>query len=285
MNEAGATVQGGAGAVVMFWDYDTQWGADRSRAGRGPARWGPDEFTCTEELLEIHAAVGVPACFAVVGAAAEPGERPYHDPAQVRALHAAGHEVASHAYQHEWLPGIGRRKLYETLRRSRETLEQCIGAPVTTFVPPYNQPFDHPGRLAISLSERRGVRHDRIDLPRLCGALAETGYRMARVTYRAMAWQLVERVLRRSLDRPVVTERIGGLACVRLNTPGGFDGANAAMVERCAREGRIAVLYGHPHSLHAGNSQDRRHLVPLLERIAALRSAGRLRVLLPGALA
>jgi hypothetical protein len=129
------------------------------------------------------------------------------------------------------------------------------------------------------------VRRDRIDLPRLCHALAETGRRMARVTYRAVHDQLIERFLRRATDRPAAPERIGALTCLRLNTPGGFDGANRAMVERCARDGGIAVVYGHPHSLHSGNSQDRRHFVALLELIVRLRSEGRLRVLLPGALA
>ena len=274
-----------SGTVVIFWDYDTQWGADRSRSGRGPASWGPDEFTCTEELLQLHAESGIPACFAVVGAAAEPGDRPYHDPAQVRAIHEAGHEIASHGLRHEWLPGIGRAGLQETLRRSRQVLEQCIGAPVTTFVPPYNQPFDCPARLAFSLSERREVRRDRIDLSCLCTALKETGYRMARVTYRALPYQIVERLARRPMDRPVGLQRIGGLPCLRLNTLGGFAGDTRAMVERCARDGGIAVIYGHPHSLHAGNSQDRRHLVPLLDRIGELRSAGRLHVLLPRELA
>lgn len=269
------------GTVVMFWDYDTQWGADRSRSGRGPAAWGPDEFTCTEELLELHAEYDVAACFAVVGAAAQRGDRPYHDPAQVRAIHGAGHEVASHALRHEWLPGVGRTGLYETLRQSRDLLEQCIGAHVTTFVPPYNQPFDCPERLAFSLSERRAVRRDRIDLRRLCETLVETGYRMARVTYRPLPQQLLERVFRRQVERPVSVRRLGGLRYLRLNTFGGFDGSNRAMLERCAREGGIAVVYGHPHSLHAGNSQDRRHLVPLLGRIAELRSAGRLCVRLP----
>ncbi len=274
-----------AGTVVMFWDYDTQWGADRSRSGRGPASWGPDEFTSTDELLELHAAYDVPACFAVVGAAAEKGDRPYHDPDQVRAIHGAGHEVASHAFRHEWLPGVGRAGLYDTLRQSRDVLEQCIGARVTTFVPPYNQPFDCPERLAISLSERRAVRRDRIDLRRLCEALVETGYHLARVTYRALPHQLLQRVFRREIERPVSVQRLGGLRCLRLNTFGGFDGSNRAMLERCAREGGIAVVYGHPHSLHAGNSQDRRHLVPLLERIAELRSDGRLCVRLPRELA
>lgn len=272
---------GRAGTAVLFWDYDTEWGAERSRSGLGPRPWGPDEFTCTERLLELHAEHGIPACFAVVGAAAEPGERPWHDPAQVRAIHAAGHEVASHSHLHEWLPGLGRAGVRETMRRSRESLEQCIGAAVTTFVPPYNQPFDFPARMAISLSERREARTDRIGLPLMCQLASETGYLFCRVSYRPLPLQLAERALRRSLERPVGVERIGGVRCLRLNTEGGFDGPSMRMLDRSVAEGGIAVLYGHPHSLHSGNSQDERFLVPMLKRMAALREQGLLRVTLP----
>ena len=56
--------------LVVFWDYDTQWGADAdARRGLPPAP-GALEFACTERLLELHARFEVPACFAVVGAAA-----------------------------------------------------------------------------------------------------------------------------------------------------------------------------------------------------------------------
>src|SRR5438309_3867691 len=91
--------------LVFFWDYDTQWGGDRSRSPGGRKAWGAAEFENTELLLELHAAHDLPACFAVVGAAALPGERPYHDQAQIRRIACAGHEIASHGFEHEWLPG------------------------------------------------------------------------------------------------------------------------------------------------------------------------------------
>lgn len=274
MNEKGGT-------LLLFWDYDTQWGADRSRSGGGPKDWGPLEFTNTERLLELHAAHGIPACFAVVGAAALPGERPYHDPEQVRRIHAAGHEVGSHAFRHEWLPALSPAALRETLASSRDALEQCIGERVVSFVPPFNQPFDYAGGASLSLSERREVPRGRTDLARLCSALRETGYRFARVAYRPIAQRLAERIRGRRLDRPARLVSIRGLGCARLNTPGGFDAASVSMVERVAEEGGIAVVYGHPHSLRTGGPQDERHLVPFLERVSALRRAGRLEVRLP----
>src|SRR3990172_9230526 len=94
----GAEVRGREpGALLLFWDYDTAWGSDLGRF----------EFESTDALLDLHEQYGVRACFAVVGAAALPGDRPHHDPTQVQRIHSAGHEVASHSLRHEWLPGLG----------------------------------------------------------------------------------------------------------------------------------------------------------------------------------
>lgn len=272
-----------AAQLLMFWDYDTQWGTDADRR-RGlpelPAS-GRLEFECTDRLLELHTQYGIPACFAVVGAAALPGGRPYHDREQIRALHAAGHEIASHGLRHEWIPGLTAHELDEILGRSKAVLEDCIGAPVTTFVPPYNQPFDHAPGLSFSRSERRLVPRDRTDLGALCRALGSAGYGFCRVAYRPLGHRAVDRIARRRVDRPARVEWIEGIRCVRLNTAGGFTEETLALVERTARSGGIAVVYGHPHSLHAGNAQDERWLVPFLDRVSELRAEGRIEPILP----
>jgi len=274
-------IAGSPATLLCFWDYDTQWAGDRSRLPGGRKTWGHLEFEHTVRLLELHDRYAIPACFAVVGAAALPGQRPYHDPEQVRRIHEAGHEIASHAFRHEWLPGLGTRALRTVLRDSKDVLEQCIGAAVVSFVPPYNQPFDYPAGGSISLAERREVGRERTGLHALCAALADTGYRFCRVAYRPMHTRLAELLLRRRLDRPARPVMIAGVMCVRLNAPCGFGAASAAMLDRCVAQGGIVVIYGHPHSLQSGNSQDERALVPLLERVCRLRSEGRLRVGLP----
>jgi hypothetical protein len=53
------------------------------------------------------------------------------------------------------------------------------------------------------------------------------------------------------------------------------------MLERCADVGGLVVFYGHPHSLHAGNSQDETWLVPFLRRVQSLAGRGLIRVGLP----
>ena len=266
--------------LLLFWDYDTQWGADRSRSGGGPKAWGPLEFENTDRLLDLHASYDVPACFAVVGSAAKPGQRPYHDPDQIRRIHRAGHEVGSHSHRHDWLPGLNRQELIETLSRSKAALEDCIGDAVVSFVPPYNQPFDFPERGSISLSERRTARPHRTGLRGLCEALHETGYRFCRVAYRPWTTRLAEAVTRVRLDRPSKIERIANVQCVRLNTPCGFNGPAVRMLERCTA-GEYIVAYAHPHSATSGGPQDLKYLETFLQRVAELRRDWRLEVLRP----
>lgn len=270
--------------LLFFWDYDTQWGADRSRSAGGPKDWGGLEFENTDRLLELHGAYNVAACFAVVGAAALPGERPYHDMEQIRRIHAAGHEVGCHAFKHEWLPGLNRQQLRESLRAGKDAIEQCIGAPVHSFVPPYNQPYDYPRGNSFSLSERRTAGKQRTGLYQLCEALGETGYRFCRVSYRPMQQRLAERVLGRRLDRPSRLNRIAGITCVRLNTPGGFNEPALQMLERCAERGGTAVVYGHPHSIQGKGAQNESHLIGFLQKVATLVKQNRLEITLPARL-
>lgn len=221
------------------------------------------------------------ACFAAVGAAALEGERPYHDPAQIRAIHAAGHEVASHSFRHEWLPGLTEDGLRETFTKSREALEACVGAPVATFVPPFNQPFDHAAGWSISLSERREAPGRRNDLARVCRTLGACGYRFCRVAYRPLSTRLADWASGRRRDRPARLERIAGLTCVRINTPCGFGPGSSAMLDRCVAEGGLAVVYGHPHALGTDGHQSEAFLVPFLDRVRRLQEEGALRVRLP----
>jgi len=268
-------------SLLVFWDYDTQWGGDRSRLGGGPKQWGHLEFENTERLLELHEQFGIPACFAVVGAAALPGERPYHDPDQIRRIHAAGHEVASHSLHHDWIPGLSGAEVRETLRRSKDALEDCTGAEVVSFVPPYNQPFDYPAGMSISLAERREAGRKRTGLAGLCEALAATGYMFCRVSYSPLHHRIAERITRKQRTAPAEVEIIRGVHCIRMNAPGGFNAHAHRVLDLCAAEGGIVVVGGHPHSLHMGNTQDETMLVPFLQHARELVREGKLVASLP----
>lgn len=269
-------------SVLFFWDYDTQWGADRSRNPNRVPDWGGLEFPNTDLILEAHARYDIPACFAVVGAAALPGERPYHDPAQIRRIHEAGHEVGSHSFRHEWLPGIGSAGLRATLRESKDALEQCTGAEVTTFVPPYNQPFDHARAWSFSLSERRAVRSDRIDVSRLCAELRDAGYRFARLAHRSLPSRLLDLLRGEEKYLPERPVTIAGVQTLRVNTPCGFAEPARRTMESQLDEGGFWVLYGHPHSASdANSSQSLQSLESMLATVDRWRREGRVQCILP----
>lgn len=268
------------GKLIFFWDFDTQWGADRSRSGSGAKSWGMDDFTNTEKLLDYHAQFNIPACFAVVGAAALPGERPYHDPNLIKRIYKAGHEIASHAMRHEWLPVLGREKLEEILSESKEVLEQCIGDRVITFVPPYNQPFDFLRKGSWSMSERKIDAQTRIDIPLLCKMLNKTGYRFTRIAYA----NPVQRLLTLggfSVNYKANLETIEGIQTIRLNGKAGFAADALNRLYHAVQKKELVVIYGHPHSLSGSSSQSMANLFAFFEKANGLIKESKLQVVLP----
>ncbi len=265
--------------MILFWDFDAEWGAERSRSGGGPKAWGPLEFRCTERLLKILDRFSTKACFAVVGAVALPGNRPYHDPGLIREIAAQGHEVASHAMHHEWLPGVGRTDLRRVIRQSKEALETCIMQPVTTFAPTYNQPFDFWERGSISLSERREVPRNRVDLGFLCKILREEGFTFCRVAYKPIGERLGIRFGRSENFMPRV-ERIRGVVTLRVNAFGFRQDTTRLMDDAVAKNGYV-VCFAHPHALEGNGPQSEHYLIPFLEHVQGLVSSENLEILLP----
>jgi peptidoglycan/xylan/chitin deacetylase (PgdA/CDA1 family) len=267
------------GGLLLYWDYDTQRGAEQSRLG--PQRWGPLERPNTVRILDMLAEFGVRATFACVGYAAVSRDPVYDCHAQIREIHAAGHEVASHSHEHEFLPALTPASMRETARLSRDALEQLLGARVVSFVPPFNRPMHYPSRGAMSWTERQDAGPGHLSLPAVCEALAETGYQTCRISYRASWRTLIDQITGRRTDRPIVSEQISGLTCFRLNTAGGFNGSALERIREAADGGGLAIVYGHPHSLTAENSQSERWLRPFLAEVAELRRQGRLLDRLP----
>src|SRR4029079_9579999 len=108
------------GRLLIYWDYDTQRGAEQSRLG--PQSWGPLERPNTARILELLAEFEVRATFACVGYAAVSRDPVYDCRAQIREIHAAGHEVPSHSHEHEFLPALSPAHMRETARVSREAM-------------------------------------------------------------------------------------------------------------------------------------------------------------------
>lgn len=94
-------------------------------------------------ILELLASHDVRGTFFVLGWLAE------REPDMVRQIAAAGHEVASHGYEHELVSRLGPEGFRESVRRSKRVLEDLIGqevigyrAPSFSIVPGLEWAFD-----------------------------------------------------------------------------------------------------------------------------------------------
>ena len=269
------------GKLIFFWDFDAQWGADQSRTPGGVKKWGFDEFVNTEHLLEIHDQYKIPSCFAVVGSIVLPGSRPYHDPALIKKISNAGHEIASHGLKHEWIPAMGEEALKRDLEISKEILEQCVGRSITTFVPPFNQPFDFKGKGSISLSERKIEKKLRIDIPKLCKVLFEVGYRVARISY-SNIFERIYSLGKSTTQKTTKMENINGIKTIRLNGSAGFGQDAIYKLHQAVQKNEFVIIYGHPHSISGNTRQSLKNLIPFFDEVLTLMNEKKLQIILPG---
>jgi peptidoglycan/xylan/chitin deacetylase (PgdA/CDA1 family) len=91
---------------------------------------GPDP-AWTARVLDILAARGVRATFFLVG------ERAAREPATVRAIAGAGHEVGSHGWSHTSLWLCGPKRTEAEIARAKHLLGYLAGAPPALFRPPW----------------------------------------------------------------------------------------------------------------------------------------------------
>lgn len=262
-----------APAVSIVWDFDAAAGQLNATY---PYRWREEtldeELACVEDILGIAAERALRMTFAVTGFAAEEGPAPYHVPGLVCRIAAAGHEIASHSWRHEWLPAITGEQLDRTLQRSRSTLESCLGAPgsVRGFVPPFNRPMTWLARGCLSLGDRPAVPPGPgADMGRLLRRLAAAGYAWCRVSCRPV----VGRGTALRPRPPTRWERRQGVTCVPHNVCG-FDVRAREMLDLAAPGGGAVILTGHPRALLFGRAESRDNLVELCDVLAERSSRG-----------
>jgi polysaccharide deacetylase family protein (PEP-CTERM system associated) len=135
-----------------------------------PAAWDSYESrVCrnTERLLDILEQDGVHATFFVLGWVAE------RFPDLVRRIHAAGHELASHSYDHGLVYDKTPDSFRDDLRRARAAIEQAAGVAVTGFrAPSYSVTTRSLWALDVLAAEGYTydssiypIRHDRYGIP------------------------------------------------------------------------------------------------------------------------
>jgi len=109
-------------------------------------------------LLELLAAAGSRATFFVLGDVAA------REPALVRRIVAAGHEIASHGYAHRRVSTQSRREFAADVEASLAVLADSAGAPVQGYRAPYF--LNRPRELwAIDVLAELGVRYDSSYVP------------------------------------------------------------------------------------------------------------------------
>jgi len=136
-----------------------------------PQQWGdmPSRVeSSTQTLLGLFEEKGIKATFFILGWVAE------RNPALVREIHAAGHEIASHGYSHQLVYAQTPEVFKEETERSKKLLEDLSGASVTGYRAASYSITRH-SLWALDILAELGftwdssifpVRHDRYGIPR-----------------------------------------------------------------------------------------------------------------------
>ena len=207
----------------------------------------------TDAVLALFAEAGVSATFFTLGWVAE------RYPALMRRIVEAGHEVASHGYDHVRVFSLTPEAFRADLRRSRALLEDASGQPVIGYRAP-----------SFSIDRRTPWAH---------AILAEEGYvyssSVAPIRHDHYGWPESPRFAWKPvegaplLELPVTTAELGGR---RLAAGGGgffrllpYGFSRWAIRQVNAREQRPAIIYFHPWEIDPG--QPRVPGAPLRSRL------------------
>lgn len=185
-------------------------------------------------ILDLFAAAEVRGTFFTLGWAAQ------RHPALIRRIVEAGHEIASHGYDHARVFTFDRKTFAQDIRKAREIIEDCAGVAVTGYRAP-----------SFSIDQRT---------PWAFAELAEQGYAysssVAPVVHDHYGWPEAPRFAFRPLpwsslvELPVTTAMLGGRRVAAGG--GGFFRVLPYAFSRWAirqvnrDEGRPAVFYFHP---------------------------------------
>lgn len=236
------------------------------------SRWGSMESRITREverLLDLLAPARASGTFFVLGWVAQ------RHPGLVLAIRQAGHEIASHGWDHRSVTQQPPQAFRQSVRRSKAILEDLTGEPVLGFRAP-NFSIIAGSEWALDILIEEGYRYDSSLFP-----VRRRGYGYANGR-RDPHWVL--RPAGRLAEIPPAT-----LRCFRMNLPaaGGayfrllpYEVVRAALRD-CERRGVPGTFYIHPWELDADQP---RLAVPFLTRLrhygGLRRTSDRLRRLL-----
>lgn len=207
----------------------------------------------TEQVLDLFAQAGVLGTFFTLGWVAE------RHPGLIRRIVAAGHELASHGYDHQRVFRMAPAAFRADIARARDLLEQAGGVAVTGYRAP-----------SFSIDQRTPWAH---------AILAEAGYAysssVAPIAHDHYGWPQAPRFSflpvpgSPLVELPVTTARLG-----RRVLPAGGGGffrllpygvSRWALRQVNREDGRPAILYFHPWEIDPG--QPRVAHAPLRSRL------------------
>jgi polysaccharide deacetylase family protein (PEP-CTERM system associated) len=233
------------------------------------SRWDDCESrveASTRALLELCAEAGVRGTFFVLGWVAR------RSPGLVRAIAAAGHEIGSHGWSHEFVYRQAPATFLEDVRRARGTLQDLTGAAVRGYRAPY---FSIVARSTWAYDALIAAGHDYSSsvFPGANPRYGIPGHSQSPVRVDAPAGGSIWEI-------PITTclSRIGcGGVYFRALPYRWFE----EWMGRMERAGRSAVFYIHPWELDPGKPRARGSLSLRLRHEVGIRgTAGRLRRLL-----
>jgi peptidoglycan/xylan/chitin deacetylase (PgdA/CDA1 family) len=264
--------------LSISFDYDSPAGYRESFHLKDIA---PDsDLRGTEALIEILAAHNAFATFGIVGEAALPGAPPEHCTEQIRFLHVAGHEVASHSFHHRYLPSMTNAELLADLHGSRLVLEGCIQAGVRGFIPPFNRPMHFPARGAISFSEVFGMHgrgRGRQSISSLFKVLSASGYSWSRVSFANKFSYGLQCLHLKSAALPEQPFLLYDVVAIPLHSTG-FGDSTRAIVRRYLDSDLTLAIYGHPNQALTSNEQSAACLDEFLRHFEEERRSGKLQL-------
>ena len=190
----------------------------------------------THRLLDLCAEHAVLGTFFVLGWVAE------RCPGLVRAIGAAGHELASHGHEHRRVTEMSPEEFRQDVRRAKRVVEDAGGQVVLGYrAPNYSMVRETLWAMDVLLEE--GFAYDSSIFP-----TRHRRYGIA--SYPRFAWAVRGRGRELLLELPISTLRLGGLALPFLggaylrHFPFAYVRWGLRRVNRS--EGRPAVLYTHP---------------------------------------
>jgi peptidoglycan/xylan/chitin deacetylase (PgdA/CDA1 family) len=260
--------------LAISFDYDSPEGY-RNSFGMTDCRPDADQQGADVLLrvLKDHEAV---ATFGVVGRVALDGAPPEHCPEQIRQIHRAGHEIASHSMRHRFIPPLRRDDLLDDVSTSRRVLEQCIGAPVHGFIPPFNRPMHFPQRRAFSMSEMLGLHgrgRARQSLGSMLRVLKQAGFGWSRVSYEDKVASLLRRTGLRGQPIPPQPFVFDGIVAIPLHSTG-FGEASTTLLRQYLHTDLTIAIYGHPNQALEANDQSAEKLSRFLDTFDSERARG-----------